>query len=142
MYEEYSSNEEIALAYAQGLVNLSAKQDAVGGEHTVGKLEALHGEYRNNEEIAHTYAAGLFNLSIEQDEAGRESTVGKLKALHEEYRSNEEIALEYAKGKVNLAEEMMAMGEDISAIIAELEDIYSRFPNGLIEELIGLLNEE
>ncbi len=142
LYEEYSSNEEIALAYAQGLVNLSAKQDAVGGEHTVGKLEALHGEYRNNEEIAHTYAAGLFNLSIEQDEAGRESTVGKLKALHEEYRSNEEIALEYAKGKVNLAEEMMAMGEDISAIIAELEDIYSRFPNGLIEELIGLLNEE
>ena len=93
--EKYEGNEEIALAYANGLVNLSNKQDEEGAKESVSRLKELSEKYKGNEEIALAYANGLFNLSNKQDEEGAKESIRRLKELSEKNKKSEVILLVY-----------------------------------------------
>ncbi|WP_044765784.1 hypothetical protein, partial [Streptococcus suis] len=74
----FPEDSSIALVYAQGLVNLSAKQDLLDCEQTVGELGHLSTRFSEDPFITLEYAQGLVNLSAEQDLLGCEQTVGEL----------------------------------------------------------------
>uniref|UniRef100_UPI0005CF7114 hypothetical protein n=1 Tax=Streptococcus suis TaxID=1307 RepID=UPI0005CF7114 len=74
----FPEDSSIALVYAQGLVNLSAKQDLLGREQTVGELGHLSIRFSEDPFITLEYAKGLFNLTVKQDLEGCEQTVKEL----------------------------------------------------------------
>ena len=104
--KRYAGNQEIVLAYAKGLFNLSCDQDTVDYAATIERLKALAEDerYAGNHEIVLVYAMGLFNLSNkQQDPKDCSATIKDLKALAEDgrYAGNHEIVLVYAKGLFN-----------------------------------------
>ena len=103
LYHGSGCNTEIALRYAQGLVNLSIKQDAAEAEGTIERLDSLRKEWPDSEEIALRYAQGLVILSIKQDAVEAEGTIERLDSPRREYPGSEEIALWYAQGLVSLS---------------------------------------
>ena len=117
--EEYVMNENIALAYAKGLLNLSNKQALSGRKASVERLRKLSDQYAANKAIALEYVKGLFNLSNVQDLSGRKESVEHMRELSGQYAGNEEIALEYAKGLVNLS-----IAQDLSGRKANVERLW------------------
>ena len=87
---KYEGNEEIALAYAQGLFNLSCDQDEAGAEESVRRLEELSGKYEGNEKIALAYAQGLFNLSNKQEGSKRKGSLKRLDEIRKKYKMVDE----------------------------------------------------
>ena len=113
-----------ALLYAQGLYNLSNKQQLDGKEAIIERLGKLQEQYSWDQKIAFVYAQGLFNLTSKQKLEGREVTVERLKELQERYSGNEEIALAYAQGLVNLANKQPM--EEAEATIRRLQEMHER----------------
>ena len=140
--EKYEGNEEIVLAYANGLVNLSNKQDdEEDAKESVRRLEELSEKYEGNEKIALSYAIGLFNLSHDQDEEGAKESVRRLEELSEKYKRNEEMVLVYAKGLFNLsnkqqdekrAEESVRCLEKLSVEYEWNKEIMLAYAQGLV----------
>ncbi|MGF0124480.1 hypothetical protein, partial [Streptococcus suis] len=58
LFSRFSEDSSIALAYAKGLVNLSAQQDLLGREQTVGELGHLSTCFSEDPFIALEYAKG------------------------------------------------------------------------------------
>ena len=124
--EEYVGNEEIALAYAVGLFNLSNEQDLSGCKASVERLAELSGQYAENEKIALEYALGLVNLIAEQDSIAGAESVKQLRVLSQEkFVRNENIALEYAEGLFNLSHEQDLSGRKAS--VERLGDLSGRY---------------
>ena len=119
---KFADNERLAVAYAKGLVNLSAKQEAEEVKKTIEALRELYEKQKENEEIAVRYAKGLMNLSVKQETEEAKETVGKLKKLHESREENEEIAVRYAKGLMNLSAKQET--EEAKETIEELKNLY------------------
>ncbi len=141
LHEAFEGNAEIALQYANGLVNLSVKQDLAGREDSVRKLKVLHEAFEGNAEIALQYARVLFNLTVDQGLAGREDSVRKLKDLHEAFESNAEIALAYAKGLYNLTVVQDLAGREDS--VRKLKDLHEAFECNAdiaLQYAMGLVN--
>ena len=92
---KYEGNEEIALAYANGLFNLSCDQEEAGAKESVSRLEELSGKYEGNEEIALAYAKGLFILSCNQDESKRRTSLKRLDELRKKYKLVDEWFIEF-----------------------------------------------
>ncbi|MEH2933319.1 hypothetical protein [Acutalibacter sp. JLR.KK004] len=91
--------QDIAIAFASGLVNLSAKQDEQGALDTIERLEQLVEKHSGVQDIAIAFAKGLVNLSCKQDEQKALSTIERIKALAAKHPGNGEIAhfLNYAQ---------------------------------------------
>ena len=67
VYEKYFGSEELSLAYARLLFNLSIEQPELKElAATVATLQVLHQQFPDSPGIAEVYAMTLFNLSIEQ----------------------------------------------------------------------------
>ena len=96
LHGAYPGQAEIALRFAKGLVNLSAKQDAAEAAGTVKRLEALYGAYPGQAEIALAFAKGLDNLCLQYliEDAPQKAvaTLDRLEALHRQHPDSDEIA--------------------------------------------------
>ena len=91
MYEQYSGNQEIALAYAIGLVNLSDRQAVGEVPETIRHLEKLYRMYPDNEEMTVAYAMGLLNLAEKQTAQEAQSTIPKIESLCQKYPENGDV---------------------------------------------------
>lgn len=93
---------EIAVLFANGLVNLSYKQNKQGREKTIERLEKLCSKFPDIPEITISFSKSLVNLSYEQDEKDMEKTVECLKKLYSKFPDVSEIAVSFSKGLINL----------------------------------------
>ena len=139
--QKHPKNLLIAIAFAQGLVNLSNKQDEQGAKETVARLESLKSEHKDAPEIAIAFAKGLVNLSCEQDEQGAQQTVVRLESLAKEHKDVPEIAIEFAKGLFNLSYEQDEQGakktvDRLESLAKEHKDV----PEIAIAFAMGLFN--
>lgn len=128
LQNRFSTNENIALYYAKGLVNRTAGQPLEDGEQSVEKLRWIHGEFPASEKLTIEYVGGLTNL------AGNQKTVDdslriseEIRLMHEQFPSNEEIAVAYADGIISLSykrpEEICLYG------IEQLKLLRKQFPS-------------
>ena len=133
----YQEHQEPLLAeiFAQGLFNLSNKQEEATARQTIDELKALSDKRPESQEIALRYANGLVNLSNKQEEATARQTIDELKALSDKRPESQEIALAYAMGLFNLSNKQ----EEATArqTINELNELWDNRP----EILMLMLNE-
>lgn len=141
LYDQFQSNEKIALSYAKGLVNLTVEQPQEKCRQNIGKLKELHEQYESSEEIAVEYARGLFILTYRQPQEECEQSVAKLRELHEQYESNEQIAVEYANGLFNLMVEQPQeeCGQSVEKL-RELHECYEHNEEIAVEYAKSLFN--
>ena len=130
IYEKYPELEDIALAYAKVLVNLSAKQTEVAKRTaTAEKLKTIHECFLNSKEISLRYASVLANLSAKQTEVAElAATAEKLKTIHEHFLDSEDIALRYAKVLFNLSK-LQTKQEELAEIVKRIFEILKAFSN-------------
>lgn len=141
LYGEYQSNDDVRLAYAKSLVNLTVEQSAEGCEQSVSKLVTLYEQSNSDEDIAVEYAKGLVNLTIKQPLEECRQSVDRLAVLHEKHGINEKIAIRYAKGLCNLIAEQPLVERkqsvNVLAVLyeqhAENEEIAVRYAEGLFD---------
>ncbi len=126
LHNHFHTNENIAVEYAKGLVNLSAKQTLKERALTVDMLRLLHELFPSNEELAVRYAKGVVNLSAEQTVAEQAQTVDMLRLLHELFPSNEELAVTYAMGLVNLSFNQL-IESDIQKSIKQAKKLFMKY---------------
>lgn len=100
---KFSDRSDIVIQFANGLVNLSFKQDELSTKYTVRRLKLLTEKSPTMIEIATAYAKGLFNLSCEQEVTSAQQTVSRLEGLVDKYPDVTEIAIAYAKSLINLS---------------------------------------
>lgn len=103
LYYHFRDNEDVAVEYAKGLVNLSANQTLEDCTRSIDKLRQLYEQVPTSEKLAVVYAKGVVNLSAEQSLKDCAYSVDKLRQLHEQSPANQELAVEYAKSLVNLS---------------------------------------
>lgn len=94
---------EITIQFANGLVNLSSKQDEQGTIWTVERIELLSEKYPAMMGITVAFAKGLFNLSCEQEVMSVQQTIRRLEDLVDKHPDVTEIAVAYAKSLINLS---------------------------------------
>lgn len=97
-----AESQEIALAHANELLNLSYEQELGETRQAINELKEISDAWAGNKEIALRYAQGLINLSNKQKLAEARKTLDKLKDLRNKWPQNEEIALIYTEGLDNL----------------------------------------
>lgn len=135
-------NLDIAIVlFAKGLVNLSAKQDTLGAQDTIARLERLAVEHQNVLDITVLLAQGLCNLSAEQDVLGAQNTIARLECLVAQHPDEPDIAIELAKGLVNLSIDQDEQGKQ--DIIERLDRLVSEYPEVLDFSILltkGLFN--
>ncbi len=136
LYNSENDDVEIAIEYAKGLVNLSAKQNIEECARTVEKLRLIHERFKANKEIAEEYGKGLFNILVEQSGEARAECLEKLCILYKKFVDSEEIAEIYGEGLIRLSIEQT---EEISAECTEkLCILHERFvDNEKIAEMYG-----
>ena len=122
LYCACNEEEAIAVTFANGLVNLSAKQSEAERPQTVQRLEELYKNHSESPEIAAAFATGLFNLSVKQSEAERPQTVQRLEELYKNHSESPEIAAAFAKGLVSLIHNQA--GAECLQTIHRLEILY------------------
>ena len=126
LHGDYPGHAEIALTFARGLVNLSARQGEAEAAGTVDRLEALHGDYPEQAEIALEFAKGLVNLISKQNAAEAAGTLSRLKALHRAFRGQAEIALAFAMGLFNLSNKQDAA--EAAGMVDRREALHGDYP--------------
>ncbi|HFI0128041.1 TPA: hypothetical protein ACGORO_000203 [Streptococcus suis] len=137
----FPDDSDIALEYAQGLVNLSAEQDLLGCEQTVGELGHLSIRFSEDPFITLEYAKGLVNLTVEQDLEGCEQTVKELFNLSSRFPDDSDIALVYAQGLVKLSAKQDLLGrEQTVGELGHLSTCFSEDPFIALEYAKGLVN--
>lgn len=127
-FRNYPHNEDIAIAYARGLVNLTNKQELKECQSTIEKLELLSNTYSHNEEIAKRYAKGLLNLSLKQEELQSIETIERLEEVIIRYSDNENVL------------EVYGMSLNMYAKRFNLD--YEEFLNSRIEKINKALSED
>ncbi|MBD5083692.1 MAG: hypothetical protein HDT33_01145 [Clostridiales bacterium] len=100
--DRFHADEEIAVEYAQGLVNQSTEQVLEKCVRSVDKLKRLYKAFPASEALMVLYAQGLFNLTAEQALEDCAHTIDKLGLLHEQLPKSKELAVVNAQGLVNL----------------------------------------
>ena len=141
LHYHFHDSEDVAVEYAGGLVNLSAKQAMEDCAHSVDQLRLLYEQFPTNEELAIPYAKGLVNLSAEQTLDDCAHSVDQLKLLHKQSPTSEELAILYAKGVFNLSAEQTL--DDCAHSVDHLRLLYEQLPTseGLAAEYAsGLVN--
>ena len=141
LYDEIKQAPEIAVEYANGLVNLTATQDLQESTETITRLYLLYQKHLDIPEVAVAYAIGVFNLTVTQDLEGRMVTVARLEALYKNHPGISEIAVEYAKGLVNLT--AVQDLEGCTVTVARLDALYKTYPDIpeiVVEYAKGLVN--
>lgn len=103
LWEKNGKRENDASSYAQGLVNLSAKQTVKKGVEAIQKIEGLSMMYPRSAKIAAREAMALANLCYKQKEQEGIRTIKRLEALSGMYPGDEEIAVWYAQGLFNFS---------------------------------------
>ena len=118
---------EITIAFANGLANLSAKQDSTEATKTVKRLEHLTKQHSDIPEIAIAFANGLFNLSINQGTTEAADTVNRLEQLRSDHPGVPEIAIAFAQRLVNLSAKQDASG--VADTVKRLEQLTKEYPD-------------
>jgi len=103
LHNIFHTNEDIAVLYAMGLVNLVTEQTLEECTHSVDKLRMLHEQFPISKDLAIKYAKGLFNLSAKQTLEECTHCIDKLGLLHKQFPTSEELTVMYAMGLYNLA---------------------------------------
>lgn len=141
IWKQNGKKENYALEYAQGLFNLSNKQEMAARQETIDKLGYLISQHPNNEAIVLVYAKGLFNLSNKQAVAEGQGTIGKLEHLVDHYPNNEAVILRYAKGLFNLSNKQEAVkGQETIGKMKQLVDHYPNNEMIVLAYACGLFN--
>ena len=139
--DEHPDVPDIAIRFANGLVNLSNKQDEQGARETIARLERLADEHPDVSDIAIGFANGLFNLSNEQDEQGARETIARLERLADEHPDVPDIAIRFANGLLNLSNKQDEQGaRETIARLERLTDEHPDVPDIIIEFANGLFN--
>lgn len=137
----FHNSDNIAVAYAKGLFNLSVDQALEDCALNIDKLRLLYEQFPTNEDLAVAYAKGLVNLSAEQTLVDRTLSVGKLRLLYEQFPTSEELATAYAEGLVNLSAKQILKDRALS--FDKLELLYEQFLTNeklTVTYAIGLVN--
>ena len=125
LLNRFCDNEEIAVSYANGLVNLNWEQGLEDRAEGVDKLREFRERFSASEGVAEAYAYGLVNLTAKQALEDLAESVGKLRELREQFPASEEIALAYAKGLFNLT---IKQGlEDRAESVGKLRELREQF---------------
>lgn len=143
LYYLFHDNEDIAIEYAKGLVNLSTKQTLEDCLLSVDKLKQLYEQIPTCEELAVEYTSGLVNLSLEQtEEANIQKNVQQAKELLLKYQKNTEIQLSYAQTLFNqtLKQESGALRKTIEQL-REFLLVHSKANQEFQDALDTYLNE-
>ena len=82
LYDQYTSNTEIAIYYASGLSNRCFHHESQNVMGLVARLEELYQHHPVEPEISIRYARGLDALSRKQDVSEANSTAQRLKLLY------------------------------------------------------------
>lgn len=122
-----SMNSDVAFMLANGLVNLSNKQDEQGTRNTVARLEILAVEYPDVPDIAIAFAKGLANLSNKQDGQSLQDTTARLERLADEHSDVSAIAICFANSLFNLSIKQDEQG--VRDTIAHLERLANEHPD-------------
>jgi len=130
----YPDMSDIEVAFAEGLVNLSCKQDEQGAKRTVARLEKLYSEHSDIPKIEVAFAEGLINLSNKQDEQGAERTVARLEKLYSGYPVVAETATLFANVLLNLSNKQDEQSAERT--VARIEKLYSEHPN--VTEIVAV----
>jgi hypothetical protein len=104
LHRQFPDNQEIALRFAKGLLNMTTyrgSSEVTTTQAVLNQLASLHEEYRSNSEITVVLAQGLVNL-INYDVANAQTLLSQLASLQKQYSENTEIRIELAKGFFNL----------------------------------------
>lgn len=130
--EAFKHDPKIALQYANGLVNLSNKQDLTGREEFVRKLKALHDAFEDNPGIAVAYTGALVSLSYKQWrdqrlEAEVAQTLSQAKDVAHQFPGNAEIQLNCAMTWFNLT--LVQTGESRTTTIQSLRQYLQTHPD-------------
>ena len=134
LYCDFHDSEDIVVAYAKGVFNLSINQALEDRTHSVDKLRLLYEQIPTSEDLAALYAKGLVNLSVEQTLEDRTHSVDKLRLLYGQISTSEELAALYAKGLVNLS--AIQTLENCTHSIDNLKMLYEQI--SISEELAAL----
>ncbi|MCY7218403.1 DUF2971 domain-containing protein, partial [Streptococcus cristatus] len=128
LHQQFPESPDIALDYANILVNLSAQQPELKErEVTAEKLQVLHKHFPDSPVIAESNAMALFNLSIKQPELKElEASVSKLQSLQERFPDSRDIAEAFAKILFNLSFEQTELQER-KASVSKLQSLQERF---------------
>ena len=139
LYNEIQQDPEVAVMYANGLVNLTAAQDVEESTETVAQLDKLYQNHPNIPEIAGAYANGLHNLTVVQDLKGCTETVARLYGLYQNHPDISEVVVEYAYGLQNLAADQDLKGS--METVAQLDSLYQSHSDseGVMEALASCL---
>ena len=138
---EHRDVPDIAIRFANGLVNLSSKQDEQGARETIARLECLADEHRDVPDIVFAHAIGLVNLSGKQDEQGARETIAHLERLADEHPGVPDIVIALAKGLVNLSGKQDEQGVRETIVRLErLADEHPGVPDIIISLAKGLVN--
>ena len=137
----YPNITEIAVSYANSLVNLSYEQEEQAAEKTIRRLEKLSLEHPNVMEIKIAFAKSLVNLIIKQNEHNAERTVRRLEKLSSEHKNAMNIASIFAKGLVGLSIKQDKQGAEKT--VKRIEKLFLEYPdvtNIAVEFASGLVN--
>lgn len=138
LYAQFNQDMQIAIYYANGLVNLTVKQSLPNCTQAVDNLQKLY-EDHSYQDIAIRYAKGLVNLSSDQAMEDRKISVDKLRKLYETHDSCQDVAAQYAGGLANLTagpdyEDMLEAVEIMGSLYIKFsssQDIVIRYARGL-----------
>ena len=136
---DYPDEKSVLLEYAQGLVNLSSKQNEQGAKETVEQLGQLASNYSNLSELTVLFAKTLVNLSAKQDAQDAVKTVERLEELFNSHPSPL-LVVEFSDGLVNLSStqdgpeqlETVKSLEQLSMSPFQLPKVVEKFADGLI----------
>ncbi len=139
----------IELCLANGLYNLSIKQNEQDAERTVARLEKLYRVHSNMFKIEVYFAKGLFMLAAKQDKQKAEKIITRLEKLFREHSDEEEIAVDFANGLYNLTcvqdeqsmDKTVACLERLSREHSDVAEITTRFAHGMVN-LIAKQDEQ
>ena len=129
LYCACNEEEAIAVTFANGLVNLSAKQSEAECPQTVQRLEGIYKNHSESSEIIAAFAKGLANLSAKQSEVESPQTVQRLEELYKNHSESPEIAAAFAMGLVNLS--VVQFGAECLHTVQRSRELYNNHPDSL-----------
>lgn len=143
LYEQFPVNEELAVTYAKGTVNLTAKQTKEDCTKSVRHLKLLYEKFPTNESIAVDYAGGLTNLSFRQaEEVEVQKNTQQVRKLFLEYPRNVEIQFLYAEALFILT--LKQKTEVSHQTVAQLREFLWAYPgaNQKFQRALGTYTKE
>ena len=128
LYGANREDQQVAVCYAKGLVNLPCNQTPEDCAATVDRLEKLYLEHKDWQDILDCYAIGMSNFTLIQSREDCINTVSKLKELYHKHSNRPRVAVEYGIALSQLldycyTDRSLIQPQEYADAVRELEDL-------------------